>query len=170
MRLALLLLLLLVGCRTEPIIDRLLLSDIQQDLQYVEQLEASYGLVFTHYLPNRVISDDFYIREDSVKVAYGYPVEDMMIDVRDGVLLVRLPKPRKISVNRKVKDIRLTHPAYQPLDDNGQPIDIDTMMVLRLEEIEAHYRERSIAMARTLSRQYFETLAHWHGLKLIFAV
>lgn len=166
MRIALLLLLLLVGCRTEPKLERLQLSDIKQDIQYVAHLEASYGLVFTHHQPNCIISDDFYIREDMVRVNYGYPLED--IEIRDDVLLVRLPKPKKISVDRQVKDIRLTHPSYQPLDDNDQPIDIDAVMVSRLEEIEARYKERTVAMVRNLSRQYFEALAHRHGLKLKF--
>jgi len=93
----------------------------------------------------------------------------LKIDVRNGNLYVRLPKPRKIAVDRKVKDIRLTHPNYQPLDDDGKPIDIDAVMVSRLEEIERHYEERTAAMTRNLSRQYFEALAHRHGLRLKLA-
>ena len=160
------LLLLLVGCRTEPDLERLLLSEIRQDIQYVAQLEASYGLVFIHHQPNRIISDDFYIREDMVRVSYGYPFEDIKIEIRDDLLVVRLPKPRKISVDRKVKGIRLTHPNYKPLDENGKPIDIEAVMVSKLNEIEIHYEQRTVAMTRNLSRQYFAALAHRHGLKL----
>ncbi len=166
MKILFVLLLLLAGCRmTEPG-DVLLLDTIIEDIPQIAHLEVSYGLVFTHHQPNRIISDDFYIREDMVRVSYGYPFEDIKIEIRDDLLVVRLPKPRKISVDRKVKGIRLTHPDYQPLDENGHPIDIDAVMVSKLNDIERHYEHRTAAVTRNLSRQYFEALAHRHGLKL----
>lgn len=166
MKILFVLLLLLAGCRmTEPG-EAFLLARIIDDIPQIAHLEASYGLVFTHHLPNRIISDDYYVREDVASVYYGYPLEDLRIDIRNGNLYVRLPKPRKISVDRRIKTVRITHPSYHPLDENGSPIDIDAVMVSRLHEIENHYEHRTAAMTRALSRQYFEALAHRHGLKL----
>ncbi|MBD1401668.1 DUF4230 domain-containing protein [Pelovirga terrestris] len=166
MKILFVLLLLLTGRRMAEQSDVLLLATIIEDVPQVAHLEVSYGLVFTHHQPNRIISDDYYVREDVARVYYGFLLDEVKIDVRHGHLYVRLPKPQKISVDRQIKTVRVTHPSYQPLDQNGNPIDIDAVMVSRLNEIEAHYEHRTVAMTRNLSRQYFTALAHRHGLKL----
>jgi len=155
---------------TEPG-DALMLATIIEDIPQVAHLEVSYGLFFTHHQPNRIISDDYYVREDVARVYYGFLLEDLRIAVRNGRLYVRLPKPQKISVDRQIKTVRVTHPSYQPLDQNGNLIDIDAVMRLKLNEIESRYEQRTLAMTKALSRNYFAAFAHRHGLKLklIFA-
>lgn len=167
MRLFVLALLLLTGCRSTAPPDVLLLTQLRDEMPRIAQLEVSYGLVFTHQRPNRIISDDYYIREDVARAYYGYPLEEVKIAVHGGLLFVRLPEPRKISVDRRIKRVRITHPNYQPLDHTGTPIDIDAVLTADLEALENRYQQRTLAMTRALSRHYFEALAQRHGLKLV---
>jgi len=154
----------------EESIEQKVFSKIKSDAPYLAQLSAVYGLVFSNYHPNRIESDDFYIRKDKAGVFYGYSLNDAEIKVIKGkdqnILHVRLPMPKQISVDRRVMSVDITHEKYKPIDSKGQIINVDEWMNNELETLTKKYEEKSIEMTKAISRQYFESLSKRFGLKL----
>ncbi len=169
---------LLWSCQKEDSLQPLtneLVTRIKQDSPHIAHLEAAFGLAFTNVGPNWITSDDFYIRTDHAKVFYGYALQEAEIKITEEddqkILIVKLPQPKQVSIDRGVTSLELTHKDYRPVDEDGKLIDVDAWMVQKLEEAIQKYEDRTLEMTKTISREYFETLAHRFGmiLRLEFA-
>lgn len=151
-------------------LEQKLITKVKQDSPHIAHLEASYGLAFINYRENLILSTDFYIREDQAKVFYGYALDQAEIKViqegKQKILSVKLPQPKQVSIDRNVASLEITHKDYRPVDEKGKPIDVDAWMMQKLEEAVKKYETKTIDMTRTISHEYFETLAHRFGMKL----
>ena len=161
------------GCQKEeqlkPLEQKLVMK-VKQDAPHIAHLEATYGLAFTNFRENWISSTDFYIRTDQAKVFYGYALDQAEITVvqeeNQKILSVKLPQPKQVSIDRNVASLEITHKDYQPVDEEGKSIDVDAWMMQKLEEAVKKYEEKTVEMTRTISQEYFETLAHRFGMKL----
>ncbi len=137
---------------------------IQDDGAHLVQAQALYGMVYTTQ-NKRFISKDFYIRRDSARVFYGYPIKDAKIKVEEGYLRVRLKRPVIVSIDKVTDTSFANNPDYRPTDREGT-VDVDREMNRHLQEMISQNQENSLAMTRQISRQYFDALAMHYGLVL----
>ncbi|MCD6346782.1 MAG: hypothetical protein J7L96_05105 [Bacteroidales bacterium] len=146
------------------------MTKVKQDAPHIAHLEAIYGLAFINSRENRIYSTDFYIRKDQAKIFYGYELGQSKIKIvheeNQKVLFVKLPQPKQVSIDRNVVSLEVTHKKYTPIDEKGNPIDVDAWMMQKLKEVVQKYEEKTISMAQTISQEYFETIAHRFGMKL----
>lgn len=151
-------------------LEREIRAKIKRDAPQLAQIEAVYGIVFTNQEINWVMPDDIYIRKDQASVYYGYDLEKARIEViergEEKILKVLLPEPHQISVDRKVISIESTREGYKPLDENGDPINVDHSLNENLEETVSLYERKSLQLTREITQQYFKSLAGRFNLQL----
>ena len=135
---------------------------------YFATMQIVYGVDFLAYEPNLLTADDFYIRKDVATVFYGISLNSIKTEIqssaKDRVLKVRVPRPKLISVDRKIAGIYFNDSAYQP------GIDPDKELNKSLEETITKNEERVTDQALNMTRLFFTALAHRFNLTLEFSV
>lgn len=166
------LLLLFGGCNNPSLeeIEHSIQSKVLKEAPHLANLEATYATVFSNHDKNWIFEDDLYLRKDEASVFYGYNLEKANIHVMQEdnrrILKVELPVPKQISIDRTVKEIHKTNELYNPIDADGNPINVDKMINEDLQALIEHYEEQTIEHTRMLSQQYFSAIAAQYGLEL----
>lgn len=137
----------------------------------LSQMEALFSLHFTHHSPNKILSDDFYIRRDQATAFYGYDLNKLKIKIgkKDGqdTLFVEFPEVILISTDRRIiEPPEYAHKNYSPKNDEGKAINVDHLMDKKLNSLISKYQSKSVEKTRELSELYFQALAKRHGLML----
>lgn len=145
-------------------------STVIKNSPHLAQMEASYSLGYIHFKKNIITSDDFFIRRDLAKVAYGYKLADADISVVEEngkkILSVKLPEPKYIMRDMKTVHLETTHNGFRPKDSEGNLEDIDKYLTDKLNEAIEKYEQKSIETTKQISRQYFQALAFRYGFEL----
>jgi len=145
-------------------------SKVKKDGPHLAHLEAIYHILFVNEHKNLIASDDYYIRRDRASVYYGYEIEKAAIQVAQKnsikILQVVLPVPKKISIDKRVLYQGYTHSKYNPVDEDGNEIDVDREITKKLVDVRNKYDKKSIELTKQISRQYFESIAKLYNLKL----
>jgi hypothetical protein len=146
-------------------------SKVLENGPALSQMEAIFSLYYTHYSPNKVLSDDFYIRRDQATAFYGYNLSKIKIEIRKenniDTLFVEVPEVMLISKDRKISQLpEYAHENYTPKDANGRSINIDHIMDKKLDSLLKKYNSKSIEKTKELSEMYFKALAKRFGLAL----
>ena len=145
-------------------------SKIQEDGPCLSQMEALYNLAFAHYHKNMIFSDDIYYRRDLATVYYGYPLNELKIEVieenDENILKVFLPNPKEITTDKKIKELNCTNKKYKPTDENDALINIDKIFNDKLDQLKNKYKEKSLSTTKELSQKYFHALGKRFGLKV----
>ena len=164
--------LVITGCN-QSVVDQSdsIKSKILETGPALSQMEAIFSLHFTHHSPNKIISDDFYLRRDQATVFYGYDLNKLKIDIlkKDGknILFVEFPEVILISKDRKIiQPPEFAHSGYSPKDDKEKSINVDKVMDDKLNRLIDKYQEKSLSKTKELSELYFQALAKRHGLLL----
>ncbi len=172
----------LSGCESEipdriEQLQKMVDRKVEKDIAALATFESTYSLVFKNVKEKTWFqTEQFYIREETARVPYGYELSDIKIQVVQkegnendgGILLVRLPAyPKRLPIDRKINKKPIsTHANYQPLDAEGNPINVDAALNRSLRKTLKMYESRAIEDGRNLTRQYFSNLAHSLGLDL----
>lgn len=141
---------------------------------YLAQTMALYGVVYTgqstRFFGTR---KQFYVREDSAQVYYGYPLQQALIRVDDDTLYVRVPRPAPVAVHRVVRSIHKSDDGYNPgaatekTDaDAPPPGDVDAAIQRNLEQAIERNKASSETIAMEFTRAYFAAIAGSYGLNL----
>ena len=146
-------------------------SKVLENGPALSQMEAVFSLYYTHYSPNKILSDDFYIRRDQATAFYGYDLNKVKIEIKQkddkDTLFVELPKIILISKDRKIIDLpEYTHENFTPKDKDGNSINIDHIMDRKLDFLLKKYNNKSVEKTKELSEMYFKALAKRFGLAL----
>ena len=159
-----------IGCYQKQTIENKIKSTVIRNSPHLAQMEASYSLGYIHFDSNYITSDDFFIRRDLARVAYGYNLADAKISVVEEngkkILFVKLPEPKYIMHDMKTLHLETTHKGFKPKDKDGNLVDIDKYLTKRLEQAIEKYEQKSIDTTKQLSKQYFEALAFRYGFDL----
>lgn len=165
------------SCQSAEKIEKKQIAELEHKIEsmihrspYIAHLEAVYQISFANYKENFFESDDYYIRIDKANVSYGYPLDKILIKISKSdnqkILHVRLPNPKRISIDRSIMSQELTHVDYKPIDKEKNYINVDKEIQDKFDKILEKYESKHFEMTRNVSREYFETLAHRFGLKL----
>lgn len=169
--------LLLTGCNDEKIdtkaqnefLSEQIEEKVRSEAGYLANLEASFGLDFINSRKNMIFGDDFYVRMDDLKAYYGIPLEKLKIEVKDQgtkkTLFVYIPNPILITVDKKTLDIQTRNQKYTPVDKNGKVINTDLELTKYMYCILDNYENKMLDMSRTISKEYFESLAYRFNMK-----
>ncbi len=171
-RCALLLAVVLGSCyAADRAVERRIRALVEEDGAHLANLEATYGVGFTSATES-FLADKLYIRRDVARVYYGHALDaaEIRIARRQGtrVLVVRLPAPARIATDRRIVSAETSDPTYRP-KVGGEPVDIEAVMNEELDRTIERYRARTLEMTRSMSREYFASLAHRFGLELDLA-
>lgn len=163
----LLILTLCLTCRyEEERLEEFIKFRVKSDGASLVQASAMFGIIFTATKGNTFFADDVYIRRDSASVFYGYPLKDAKIAVRDGRLVVSLPEPKRIAINKYTQELNTNDTSFNPTDKTGAAMDIDAEINAKLEILIGENEGKSTEMSKKISQQYFEALANSYGLDL----
>lgn len=176
---------LLQSCQPNPISDPVLekqleetiITKIRQDTPYLAHLEAIYSVNYINYIDKKFlgirfpfVQDDIYIRNDVASVFYGYPLKDadisVIIENKQQTLRVKLPEPRQIAIDRRVRSAEVNDQRSIPLDEQGRRVDVDQYINGQVNTAIAKYEEQTVGMTREMTRQYFQAIADRFNLKL----
>lgn len=159
-----------IGCNQPNSIEHKIKSTVIKNSPHLAQMEASYSLGYINFKNNYVRSDDFFIRRDLARVAYGYKLADADISVVEEngkkILSVKLPEPKYIMRDMKTVHLETTHNGFRPEDPDGNLVDIDKYLTDKLNEAIKKYEQKSIDTTKQISKQYFQALAFRYGCEL----
>jgi hypothetical protein len=148
-------------------VKRQIQAKVNSSSRYLANLEAIYGLAFTHFESSLIYSDEIYVREDEAKALYGFSLDKANIEITGNkVLNVILPLPKKVAVDKKTLFVSNVHDKYVPKDKNKNNIDIDLVLNEKLVEALNRHESATIEITKKMTKQYFETLASRYGLDL----
>lgn len=155
-------------------IDQKILAKISQDISFLANLEASYSVNYINFRDNPPIpfvKDDFYIRNDIRTYFYGYSLKDADIKVitenNQRILRVKLPQPQKIAEDQfTVKPIKNNNPNYNPLDEKGQPANVEKYIDEHFDRATEMYEKKMVDRTREMSQLYFQDVADRFDLQL----
>lgn len=169
----------LTGCfksdeKKNEILTQEIKTQVSKDVGYLSNLEVLYGVDFTNKSKNWknwIGLDDFYVRIDDASVFYGYPIDKIKIHVSsnmngDRVLNVSLPAPERISFDRQISNLKTRNKSYEPVDENGDILDVEKEMTKRLDKILDSYEPKMLEFSAKVTEEYFEMLATNYGMKL----
>jgi hypothetical protein len=161
---------LFIGCDRNQTIENKIKSTVIKNSPHLTQMEAYYSLGYIHFDSNRITSDDFFIRRDLAKVAYGYNLADAKISVvkENGkkILSVKLPEPKYIMHDMKTLHLETAHKGFKPKNKDGNLVDIDKYLTEKLKKAIKEYEQKSIDTTKQISKQYFQALAFRYGFEL----
>ena len=159
-----------IGCYQKQTVENKIKSTVIKNSPHLTQMEASYSLGYIHFDRNVITSDDFFIRRDLAKVAYGYNLADSIISVveKNGkkILSVKLPEPKYIMHDMTTLHLETIHKGFEPKDKDGNLVDVDKFLTKELKQAIEKYEQKSIDTTKQISKQYFEALAFRYGLEL----
>jgi hypothetical protein len=173
--------LLLQSCQpasvSEKQLEETIITKIRQDTPYLAHLEAIYSVNYINYVDKKFlgirfpfVQDDIYIRNDVASVFYGYPLKDadiaVIIENNQRTLRVKLPEPRQIAIDRRVRSAEVNDQRSIPLDEQGRRVDVDQYINGQVNAAIAKYEEQTVGMTREMTRQYFQAIADRFNLKL----
>lgn len=116
-------------------------------------------------------NDDFYIKKSKETHEYGFDVAEVLknIKVENDTLIVKLPKPKKLSMTESRTPVFLlkSSPSFNPKTEDGDLVDVEKIFTERVNEQESRFNELIAKDAETYTRLYFEALAKTFGLKSV---
>ncbi|MBD2189666.1 hypothetical protein [Pseudanabaena mucicola] len=172
---------LLQSCQPAPVpekqLEETIITKIRQDTPYLAHLEAIYSVNYVNYIDKKFFGirfpftqDDIYIRNDVASVFYGYPLKDadisVIIENNQRTLRVKLPEPRQIAIDRRVRSAEVNDQRSIPLDEQGRRVDVDQHINGQVNAAITKYEEQTVGMTREMTRQYFQAIADRFNLKL----
>lgn len=164
---------LFVSCESDEEIVRAAVNQrIETDIAYLANIQAVYEITFANTQENLIYSDDIYLRKDLAKVFYGFNVNEVKVEFKtennSKVLVISLPEPERISIDRKVLELESTHSDYTPVDGSGNYINVDKSLNEKLNKVIEAYDPKTIELTKKIGQQYFKKIAERFGMKLEF--
>lgn len=156
-------------------IDKKDIEKIIKKSPHISNLEANYGIVFTNATDGYSFAgfnfgSDFYIREDLVRIGYGFDLNKVKIkitqDGEDNVLNISLPEPKQISEDKTILKITTAKKNSTPIAPDGQRLDVEKEVNREIEEVKASTQAQTFEKTKEASNQYFQALADSFGMKL----
>ncbi|WP_406040239.1 hypothetical protein [Succinimonas sp.] len=127
-------------------------------------LEASYTVTYHRSVPHLIFKDDIYYRKDLVTIDYGFQfVADKEPDIvwkGDKCILTATVRNSPFRpANRGTLVRASTDGEMQLKDEDGNNVDLDRIMNMRVLEEELKYRTAHMEIARSKISQYFRIYA-----------